>query len=88
MTNTRARRRLAEWIKQDSKARSKAEIGRRLNIAPQSVLGWLTGASRPEAHLRKAIETMTSGFVAADDWEQLKERKSVEGVVPFTSSKE
>ncbi len=83
-SSTRANKRLQEWVAQDPKERTGTAIAKALGVRQPSVSGWLLGNSRPEAHLRLALELLTGGFVVAVDWMTSRERRLAERTPPFS----
>lgn len=69
-----ARTALREWLSADE-SRSQSWLARTLNVSQPSVSAWLTGASRPEAHHREALEALTG--IPADEWKTSDERALV-----------
>lgn len=55
---TEGARRLREWIEGDA-VRSQTQLAEALGVSQPSVSAWLRGDSRPEDHLREALELLT-----------------------------
>lgn len=66
---TPARTKLLSWQAADPKRRTQGFIATQLGVTQPAVSGWLKGNSRPDSHIRKAIEVLTSGEVPELDWE-------------------
>jgi len=56
---------------------------RALDVAHPTLIAWMEGWKRPQAHRRQAIERWTGGEVKADWWILAEERQDVKDVVPF-----
>lgn len=76
VTRTKASVSLAKWA--DTEGNSQGLLARALSISQPSVSQWVRGVSRPESHLREAIELITG--IPTADWETKDERALVERV--------
>lgn len=80
---TRARKRLSEWMALDEKVRTRSAVALALGMSQPSVSCWVLGDSRPEPHMRDAIEVLTDGYVRAQDWMTSKEAKLAGSLRPM-----
>lgn len=58
-----------------------------LGVSDPTVHDWVTGAKRPKAHHRQAIEAWTGGAVPVAAWLTKEERASQAAVRPFIPAK-
>jgi hypothetical protein len=84
--DTKARRRLGQWMDQDPEGRTQTAIAIAMGIKQPSVSGWLLRETRPEPHRRPMLEDLTDGFVAAADWMTPNERALSKSVKPMRRS--
>lgn len=61
---------------------TQAEAAKRLGVSAPTMHDWLTGAKRPTAVWRDAIERLSSGSVPASSWVTPEERTRVARVRP------
>lgn len=74
--HTEGRRLLCLWL--DDPGRSQAKFAAALGVGQPSVSLWVRGISRPEPHLREAIEIVAG--IQRDAWTTSDERDAIEGV--------
>lgn len=73
---TAGRRALCEWLR--SPANTQSELAKRLELGQSSVSLWVHGRSRPEPHLRVAIELIAG--IPSDAWLTEDESSLIERV--------
>jgi len=79
MVDTKSRVALIRWIEKDPRRRTHRFINKSLGLnARSNVRKWLLGLTRPEAHMRLALEYLTDGEVEASGWMTDAERALVE----------
>lgn len=76
ITNTKGRRALIDALKPAD--RSQSWLSRQLNVAQSSVGLWVHGRSRPEPHLREALEFLLG--IPKDSWTTEEERNALEKI--------
>lgn len=69
---------LREWLDANKDTRSQRVLADTLGLKQPSVSAWLRGESRPEDHLREAIEILTG--IPRDSWRRPTEQDTVERV--------
>lgn len=69
----RGRLLLLKWFNADRTTRTRVGLGQRLGVSGQAVSRWVTGAARPEGHIRSLLAIVTG--VPADEWMTPAERK-------------
>lgn len=62
----------------DNPDRNQTWLAARLSISQPSVSAWLRGSSRPEPHLREALELLVG--IPRDHWNTSRERSHVERI--------
>lgn len=77
-TSTPARDALLAWLGVQAPGHSQAALAQVLGLNQSSVSLWVSGRSRPEPPMRKALELVTG--IPEDDWLTLEERALVERV--------
>jgi ribosome-binding protein aMBF1 (putative translation factor) len=75
MVNTRGREKLREYLERED-ALSQTQLAARLSIKQPSVSAWVAGDSRPESHLRVALEYIAG--IPAEDWMTIAEADAIE----------
>jgi transcriptional regulator with XRE-family HTH domain len=73
--NTLGRQLLVGWLTEDGAGRSQSKLAELLGIGQSSVSLWVHGRSRPDAHIREALEVITG--VPRGAWETDDERAVV-----------
>jgi ribosome-binding protein aMBF1 (putative translation factor) len=73
--NTLGRELLVCWIDKEGAGRSQSMLARKLGIGQSSISLWYHGKSRPDAHLREALEVICG--IPRGAWETEKERDVV-----------
>jgi transcriptional regulator with XRE-family HTH domain len=68
---------LNEWLR--GEGRTQAAIARALRVSQPTVYAWVRGNSRPESHLREALEVLTG--IAKADWEFASEREQRDAAI-------
>jgi transcriptional regulator with XRE-family HTH domain len=74
--HTLGRQLLVQWLGAEGAGRSQSKLARELGIRQSSVSLWCSGRSRPDAHLREALEVIAS--IPRGAWETDEERAVVE----------
>ena len=65
------------WQKEGPvRERGQSAVARKLGVSQPAVRAWGLGESRPEEHLRKALEVLTEGRSKAEEWLTKGERKA------------
>lgn len=77
MVNTKGREALVAYLKRDE-APTQTTLALLLGIKQPSVSAWVAGESRPESHLRDALELLTG--IPVEAWRTDEERAAVERV--------
>jgi transcriptional regulator with XRE-family HTH domain len=86
LSETRALRRLRQWVSEDRDDRTGERLAAALEVAQPTVSRWLAGRSRPDHHMRLALANLTGGAVAVEDWLTREEAKLVGRVKPLRPS--
>lgn len=77
MVLTQGREALRAYLDGDD-AISQKKLADKLGVKQPSVSAWVSGSSRPETHLREALELLTG--IPAESWKTEDERAKVERV--------
>lgn len=67
---TLAGEKLKAWLCKHS---SQSDVGRKLGVSQPTVSAWVSGRTRPEPHLRDALQALTG--IPVSEWEQPEERE-------------
>jgi len=76
--NVPALKKLAAWLKRAN--RTQTWLAEKLHVYPSTVSAWFRRVTRPEEHLRAAIQVISAGAVAVPDWRSLTEQKFVDRI--------